>query len=261
MHMSAVVARGSSRDLRAVSQSGGREFDPRAVHQLTGTRQGPTQPETERRRSNLAIGCRGLLAAAAVAASLLAGGVAQAGQGVSAAGAAPLTVGALVELLQAQPPETTVVVAIGRGRILAPVTVVPKMAQELPTPGYFVLHNDPTSTPVVVLVEQPRVVPDYGLEPVAEDDPRKGEMCEMSLEFDTGRHQGGGLYVRATYLNAQCGEDPPTFLEVTNSGAVTVTPTQADPFVAVVEGQAGQWEITARSGVNNGRAFLTVTLP
>ena len=52
-----------------------------------------------------------------------------------------------------------VLLALGRGRILAPVRVADVYAQSLPTAGYSVLHNDPLSGRATALVEAPRTEP------------------------------------------------------------------------------------------------------
>lgn len=52
-----------------------------------------------------------------------------------------------------------VLLALGRGRILAPVRVVDCHAQELPPAGYCVLHTDPLSGRATALVEAPRTEP------------------------------------------------------------------------------------------------------
>lgn len=78
-----------------------------------------------------------------------------------------LTVGDLIDELQhgvvvdQWDEETPVLVAIGRGRILAPTGLVLKMVQPVAAAGYYVLHNDPESTPAVVLYEHPKLEPPY----------------------------------------------------------------------------------------------------
>lgn len=55
--------------------------------------------------------------------------------------------------------EEPVLLALGRGRILAPLRVADCYAQELPTAGYRVLHTDPLSGRATALVEAPRTEP------------------------------------------------------------------------------------------------------
>lgn len=52
-----------------------------------------------------------------------------------------------------------VLLAMGRGRILAPVRVADVYAQTLPVAGYCVLHTDPLSGRATALVEAPRTEP------------------------------------------------------------------------------------------------------
>lgn len=52
-----------------------------------------------------------------------------------------------------------VLLALGRGRILAPIRVADVYAQELPTAGYSTLHADPLSGRATAIVEAPRTEP------------------------------------------------------------------------------------------------------
>lgn len=52
-----------------------------------------------------------------------------------------------------------VLLALGRGRIMAPLRVADCYVQGLPTAGYSVLHADPLSGRATALVEAPRTEP------------------------------------------------------------------------------------------------------
>jgi hypothetical protein len=83
--------------------------------------------------------------------------------------------------------------------------------------------------------------------------------CEMQLD-NAGPHADGGVLVRAVYLNDQCGDEAPTFLEVNVTDGVRVERLKDEPFAARVSGKRGTWTITARASENGGRAFARVTL-
>lgn len=72
------------------------------------------------------------------------------------------TVADLVAALLLLPQDMPVKLAAGRGRMLGPVGVQARYGQPTDAAGYLVLHSDPSSTPVAVLYENPRLAPEFG---------------------------------------------------------------------------------------------------
>lgn len=78
----------------------------------------------------------------------------------------PTTVGELVARLQEYDQNLPIKVAVGRGRMLAPVDVDFRASHAANAAGYEVLHADAAETPTtVVLFEAPRLVPTLPLIP------------------------------------------------------------------------------------------------
>jgi len=176
------------------------------------------------------------------------------------------TVGALVTQLSSLDQTLPVKLAIGRGRILAPVAVDVRVAHPTDAAGYMILHKDPGESPnVVILYEDPRIVPVYPgpgkPAPVVATAcaPEDLMLVDASCDPPGGAGPDGRQWVRIVCGAARVPQPYDWQLARLDNHMADIFAWNADPTYAYVEGESGSYQAAAYTLL--GEINYNFTLP